>query len=42
MENCFRFLKAERIYLTRYITRHEAKIDLLDYTHFFTLTAVAT
>ncbi len=35
MENFFRSLKAERIYLTRYTTCKEAKIDLFDYRHFY-------
>lgn len=34
MESFFRSLKAERVYLTRYASYHEAKTDLFDYIRF--------
>lgn len=35
MESFFRSLKAERVYLTRYASYHEAKTDLFDYIRFY-------
>lgn len=34
MESFFRLLKAERVYLTRYVSYHEAKTNLFDYIRF--------
>ncbi|WP_196797929.1 IS3 family transposase [Pseudomonas aeruginosa] len=35
MESFFHSLKAERVYLTRYASSHEAKTDLFDYIRFY-------
>jgi len=35
MESFFRSLKAERVYLTRYVSYQEAKTDLFDYIRFY-------
>jgi len=35
MESSFRSLKAERVYLTRYASYQEVKIDLFDYVRFY-------
>ena len=35
MESFFRSLKAERVYLTRYASYHEANTDLFDYIRFY-------
>lgn len=35
MESFFRSLKAERVYLTRYASYHDAKNDLFDYIRFY-------
>ncbi|WP_437269529.1 IS3 family transposase [Stutzerimonas balearica] len=35
MESLFRWLKAERVYPTRYASYHEAKTELFDYIRLY-------